>query len=300
MSPPRPRLPLPGCPPIRRPAVPPLHPIPRQPQPRRDPIHPLHQRPLLPKRKPLYPSQEDMTICIAAICRAYGNDVVVLCSDNRLDQGDLGAQEAGAKLAKLGWNWAAMMAGDWDTVRELVPAMKKAFVRNGIVKTKSALIRMTQRAATAFATSVLCPQSVRCELLITGFIDDEPIMLLVWIDDKVAWTKLVHDFYAIGEGHAAALYILKHRKQNPLRSTLEETVYHVYEAKKFSEIIKTVGQTTRLAIHSALSEQQATQDKWKLALFTLTAKGETRLEECRLRFGLQPINIEPFPGDCFD
>jgi hypothetical protein len=242
----------------------------------------------LPKRKGV----RGVTVCIAAVCRDHKkNPVFVLCSDNKLDAGDWGSYEAASKLYSLGWNWAAMMAGTWSTARGLCSALEESISRNGRTQSKEDSIKLFHATAGKFAASVLCKQEHQCELLITGFHGPKPIMICLSIRDKQADYEIFDDFWATGLGSQAAMYMLQQREQNPLGHTLEQSCYHVYEAKRFSEIVTSVGPSTRIGIHRPAPEQ-FDGGKYSLCFNALSDNALGKLEEMRGRFGLPSLWAE--------
>jgi hypothetical protein len=236
------------------------------------------------------PVKEDgVTVCIAAVCKDQHGQALILCSDKRLDEGAYGTIEAPSKTHAFPWNWAAMMAGSWHVARGLCESVEVDFAENGQPKTKVDLLERITSVTSGFAASILCPHAAECELLITGFIGKLPVILRVYIHDKQVVCELVYDQWTIGTGSTAAQYMLRHRGHNPLRTGVAETCYLLYEAKRFSEIVNSVGPSTRLMIHRP-APKDFKGDKSEVCICTLSEADISALEQARVKFGLQSID----------
>jgi hypothetical protein len=241
-----------------------------------------------------------VTVCIAAQCKALvgADPIFVLCSDGLLDAADWGASEGGTKLYCFGWNWFAMMAGNWNSARQLCDALNDDMLAGGHIQTVDKAWARIRESAVAFASSERCERNAYCQLLITGFVGKaEPVMLDVLLHKKKATIGVVHDIHAIGEGGQAALLMFRQRPYNPLSVTAQEAIYRLYEAKRFSEVVTSVGHSTRITLHAPTR----LGGKIDEACFNdLSEAGLRRLEELRLNYSIQPMDkIPEFSRDCF-
>jgi hypothetical protein len=85
---------------------------------------------------------------------------------------------------------------------------------------------------------------LECELIFAGFVNSEVYIFVVWGDGAVSYED---DFAAIGSGADFAVAMLRYRNHHSGLS-LWETMYHVYEAKKFAEMEPHVGKKTFLDV----------------------------------------------------
>ena len=219
----------------------------------------------------------------------------MLCSDRRLDQGEWGADDAATKVSSLGYNWSALLAGHWPSVKELALAIRNA-VRAGTRPTDRAeIFGRIESVSSSFASSVLCKKP--SELIVTGSIGTDPMMIHVDVQPKKkAKLEIAPDFIAIGEGAYAASLMLKYRLYNEMRS-IPEACYFAYEAKHFSEKVSSVGSGTVLTVHAPL----ASDDPTRLAAVYVNETGFRHLDSLLTRHSIQPAMglIEPFPDSFF-
>src|SRR6266699_5346900 len=82
-----------------------------------------------------------------------------------------------------------------------------------------------------------------------------PIIFEVSICRKRAHVKLKDDVDAIGEGCYASLTMLRYRGYEPLNIKPFHAAYLLYEAKKFSESVSSVGPKTRMKFHFPMSQK---------------------------------------------
>jgi hypothetical protein len=95
---------------------------------------------------------------------------------------------------------------------------------------------------------------LKANLIVAGFIDGSPE--IYWTDEDGSAHPL-NDFAVIGEGQYLAQSTLMRREQES-RTTLHETLYNVFEAKKYSEAVGSVGTSTFLGILSADGKRELT------------------------------------------
>jgi len=189
------------------------------------------------------------------------------------------------------------MAGPWNMIRSLAEEIEQDMLRAEHPSNKSDLLNRISDSANRFAASILCPDSQRCEMLITGFLQGEaPIMLNLSIDDRKPSLVQTHDLDAIGEGAFSALLMLKHRGFDPLSLDFERACYSIYEAKKFSESVESVGPLTRIRFHLPCREPAANQYQF----VHLKRESFAALEAHRQRLFLQPVQgIDTFPDNFY-
>jgi hypothetical protein len=91
---------------------------------------------------------------------------------------------------------------------------------------------------------------------------------------------------------------LKHRGLDSVNTDLATACYIDYEAKKFSEIVNSVGPTTSLIIHAPMQRESESADN----LYNdLNTAGYEELEGWRTSFSLRPITEivgRPFKRFC--
>jgi len=244
-----------------------------------------------------------MTVCIAAqfqLTNPYTDDptpAFVLCTDGRLSEAEWGSNDAAVKTHTLGYNYIALMAGHWATIRSLCLELEAHMQRGDKPKTRAEAFDTVKGCVTAFCASSLCPEKViPSECLITGFIDKIPMIIWVRIDDKIPTVEIRFDYSAIGEGSLLAESIMKHRGYDVLNADLPTACYLVYEAKRFSESVDSVGPKTWLKIHAPVSKADE-QDHRAYMTMDITAGGLGELDKWRKRFFLH--STAPLKGRLF-
>jgi hypothetical protein len=227
----------------------------------------------------------------------------VNCTDGRLSGGDWGADDAATKIHALPYNWIAMMAGSWPTARGLCEHIEADLWKLPEAPCgKLAMADLIGASAAQFAGSSLCVARDSCELILTGFtpaLDGRmaPVILYVSLYKKKSQAQIAYDVCAIGEGARASALMLKQRKHDPIRSTFEETCYMVYEAKRFSEVIDSVGPLTRMFIHADAGSQK---EKDVCCFQHVTEEGIDKLAALRKELFLWPVSsLEKLPRSCF-
>ncbi len=237
-----------------------------------------------------------MTICIAAVCEGRdGKPWIILCFDKRLDEAEWGASDAGLKSLPLAYNWAGLMAGHWATVKELASALRDSMRTGGCPLNKAELCTRISDAASEFAASVLCDKSATCELLLTGFIGLDPALLHIRLHKARVKVSLVYDCFAIGSGAYPAQLMLKHRSYNHVRN-IDEACYAVYEAKRFSEVMSSVGPATVMVVQRHC--ENALENEIRAS--RIDEKAIDKLEELRKQLCLRPTGgVEVFPYSYF-
>ncbi len=250
---------------------------------------PCRPQPLRQRPKPV--ELRAMTLCIAAQFRLgppyveTAQAAFVLCTDGRLSGGAWGSDNAAIKTANLGYNFLGLMAGHWNTVRDFSAELAKDLQAAPLPPTKADLVQSVKASADHFSQSALCPSRVGCELIITGFIGDDPIIVKAAIANRRAAVSVSHDREEVGEGAFAARTLLHHRGYDPLNLDLARACYYVYEAKKFSETVDSVGPLTWLKVHA--KGDGDTADPLRRCEMDISDQGMRELEEWRQKFFLQ-------------
>lgn len=238
-----------------------------------------------------------VTVCLAGLCRDRDGrtPLFVLCSDRKLDEGELGASDMATKVFPLGYNWAAQMAGHWTTAIELARIIRAKNLDVGPPGDRLKMFELIEGVTAGFVASPICNKDFETSLTVTGFIDGEPLILSVWIHTGGTHEVCIHQEIACtGEGGFAASLLLKHRSYNP-RMGVEEACFCLYEAKRFSEIVGSVGPRTVISVHGAGTPEKGTVYAKYLGETALQA-----LEKIRLDVSIKPLPpIQPFPSEFY-
>jgi hypothetical protein len=151
-------------------------------------------------------------------------------------------------------------------VRDLCGKLQKDIEGRPFPSTKVGLLTLIDESVRAFCSSILCHDDSACEVIITSFIEKEPVMVYVRIDpQRQHAVRTYHDCLVIGEGSQAASMLLKYRGYNPLRISVPQASYLIYEAKRFSECIASVGPVTRMRIHQRMRKPQPESHQYERA-----------------------------------
>lgn len=231
-----------------------------------------------------YPWEIDVTVCIAATCDAATDDPkIVVCFDRKMSS-SLGSPEVGLKLRSLVPNrWRCLTSGTETDILATVRLLERSLIRadggqpEGIDEakflpaTRAALNERkrekteeyiqgkygiscesflangrTQLPEDLFRHSVAEIEMIRieAEFIIVGYLLGFPALIRT---DTKCGASIRENFVAIGEGAYLAQASLLNREQRDLNS-LGETIYGVFEAKKFAEGAPTVGKATGVSI----------------------------------------------------
>lgn len=221
-----------------------------------------------------------MTVCIAAVCKDGEDEKIVLCTDKKLSSG-LGSTETGQKSRRIQKYWRLLTAGDEPDIEALEKLYRQRFkptenrtaekidesikwplrqrkkdlsdeytysrfnisYDDFLLRGKAQLPEEDFRDAIRKIASI----NINANLIIAGFIDESPE---IYYTDEYGSVKAAHDFAVVGEGQYIAHSVLARREQST-NSTLHETLYNVYEAKRYSEAVGSVGEETLLAVLSS-------------------------------------------------
>lgn len=217
-----------------------------------------------------------MTVCIAATCRDHdGSHSIVLCSDSRLDYGDLGSTNTAVKLDILGHGWCVQMAADdWGSVNHWKDNLKRRIQTQKTANVEQ-VARSVKESVDYFMKSVFCEPGKTYQLLLSGFSGTKAVIMAssLWpSENRHSLTVTMNESFAcIGSGGAVASALLSAREcygQMPI----EYVSYLVYEAKRTSEKTGGVGAITVLALHSPGAEE--TVDRAMVVVSTEACKAQ--------------------------
>lgn len=222
-----------------------------------------------------------MTIGIAATCD-FGthHPKVILCSDWQVTS-ELGAAQTHFKEWHLGKNWHCLYAGKPPSARALIFGLRNKILQHSSDIDETNIVSIIQSAlnerkfslcnefvqgryamsydaflssgktnlpADRFLSAVHAIENIvlGAEFLITGFIFGYPIIIQT---DQRCGVSIKESFACIGEGSYLAHASLMHRAHDEM-GPLGTSIYSVYEAKKWAERNRTVGDMTAMDIYS--------------------------------------------------
>jgi len=238
------------------------------------PVKPYIRR----RHKPEPKKERAVTLCIAAETWDTDNTpCYVLCADRQIESATSKA-EIGLKIVAIGRGWHSMYAGDVDRAGELIFIIGKDLqecatldrdhvpevLRNSVRQLKERLANslLNSRLAISYdrflqtGKKELPPTVFReilqevqeleigCELIVAGFLDSRT--RLFHIDRYGAVSHREH-FVAIGVGATNAEAMLYFREQQ-IPTRLFQSVYNVFEAKRFGESSPSVGPATDMVV----------------------------------------------------
>ena len=252
-----------------------------------------------------------MTICIAAGCLDNYRHRIVLCADWRMTNA-IGTLDVALKLRSLPKNFKCLTAGKDSEILSLVHLLRDdlqnvASIDETNIKTivDGVLSRRKKQKAEEYIQSRLAitysdfisfgkdklPSdifremifeitkiTIGAELIIAGFAGNQTIIIET-TDEGTA--HLRDDFAAVGSGAYLAQASLLARGQNYGRPT-DETIYCVYEAKKQSQNIKSVGESTYLLV---LYDDGSAKE--------IKRSGQKILDDCVAKYGPQRVRELP-------
>lgn len=250
----------------------------------------LSHRPI-PSRRPLplrtqVRYAKGVTCCIAAACRNRGEPMIVLCSDTRLDYGDLGSTNTTVKLDILGNGWCTQLAGEWSGVVHLRDILKARVY--GRRTTLGAIEDHTHFAVEKFLKSPFYSADGIYELLISGFSGTDPRILLVSIRQGQPKIELRDGFGCIGEGAAVVNVLFSLREYEPRMDSCY-VLYLTYEAKHASEKIGSVGKYTVMLL------QEPGGDSESAKVIFVSDEGLVNLENIYRGVWKRPLFEVDFP-----
>jgi hypothetical protein len=259
-----------------------------------------------------------VTVCIAAICEAE-DPKIVLCTDL------MASSPLGNKLVvkdyPLTKNWHCLTAGTDDEINALIPKLIRRLGMQPIDETNIVpLIRAVLKERKIEKSDEITlakwgmsyeefrrdrsqfPEDqyridmgeiaripLDAECILAGF-ETISAPTLLQIDD--AWgVKIREDFAVAGEGAYLAQSVMLHRSQvnhYTMTQTLPQSLYCVYEAKRYAERVASVGKDTWLAVCDRDGGQQI-----------VSTDGLAFLEEQFKKYGPRELGPITFNQDFF-
>lgn len=234
------------------------------------------------------PERRNMTICMAAACDEYTSDPkIVTCTDWKIS-GTLGSAQTMLKNRPVGIGWRCLTAGtdrdilavmsllhaqfnahhfpegqpqqkhvDETKIKKLIERalfQRKRDKAEQLIRGKFAIpydeflatgkVRLPDDSFRSAMTEVELTE-IDAEFIIVGFCEGTYATLLK--TNHKCDVSIFEDFVTIGEGGYLAQAMLMYRAQSHTLS-FGQTVYNVYEAKRFAEGAPTVGPDTTIAI----------------------------------------------------
>jgi 20S proteasome alpha/beta subunit len=222
--------------------------------------------------------RRNVTICIAAECFNDANRCLILCTDWRVSSA-LGRSDTKVKHIPIRKNWWALTAGNESDILALRLCLSRHFLgakeideTSACVLVRSALTDRKREKIEEFiqgryaisyadflnfgkdklppeahreAVSLIAQIQVGASLIVAGFNPDGTVMLLDTNEQGRVFVR--EDFTTIGEGSYLAQAALLQREYTSA-SELAAAIYCVYEAKKISERVTSVGEDEQLSI----------------------------------------------------
>lgn len=259
-----------------------------------------------------------MTLCIAALAqeRALMKPCVVLCFDYKVSN-DLFSSESEYKLRVLSSELAALFCGSPGRAHELALLYEDYLSRTTLTRIGAAaqlrepLAMFKRRMAESYVQRRLGfsyqefldhgPQwfgaeayerrlqaiedhDLRVELIIAGFVEEEAV--LFHVNGANGEVEPCTNFSVIGAGGWTAIPALHAREQTP-RTSLADTLYNAYEAKRLGEISPSVGSRTRIIVMKRGAADQGGLE----TQIRVVADGEKWLRGLYRRFAPKPIRV---------
>ena len=220
-----------------------------------------------------------MTVCIAAAAETEeGQRALVLCTDRRVG-GALGSAETGLKSRYITKGWRLLTSGDEHEIMALDKLYTQRFRQINATKPENldesmrwpVNERKRQLASefirARFATSLedfqqhakqrlpddIFHEAIRAigdirteaDVVMAGFSDEYSAEIYECCGDGKV--RIHEDFAVIGEGALIATSSLLRRRQDYV-TTLNDTLFNVFEAKRLSEAVGSVGRGTSLSV----------------------------------------------------
>lgn len=235
----------------------------------------------------------EMTVCIALINLENREPRIIVCADTLLDGVSVSAHAL--KVELLGWSFFAMMSGDdWTMARELTKRIRERIRSQGAPSKFDILYRTVKDATAGFKSSPFCGDAT-VDLIIGGFIGAEPILMKTGFYKKEPYADSVHEMAVVGSGAQIAESFLRVRGYNAHTVPWRVGAYFAYEAKKYSENARGVGQQTCFDIF--VPNPSAPKDGQVRTSWPAESDVLDRFERCRTGiFGLKPVFEELLPS----
>lgn len=237
-----------------------------------------------------------MTVCIAAICQEDGESRILHCVDTRLSDSWSGSVDRAKKIRPIGHGWVALLAGDWLNCVNLSDAFAESWQKADAPTRKDEALALADSIVSRFPASGLYRKSYQVQLLLSGFVNLQAMIIEVSTDAKNKGSAIEHsEFAVIGEGATIATVFLRER-QCYSRQSPERAAYIAYEAKRYSERMGGISRETLIgftAPPAPLSKSSAADTPGVV----LKQEAIDYLEELFQKSGLQPVPVVAFPPD---
>ena len=198
------------------------------------------------------------------------------------------------KIKLLGYGFFALLSGDdWHMANEMAEFVKGRIQSQGRSTRRDVLLQTVRNAANGFKASPFCDQSKNIDLIVGGFVEDEPILLQTGFQNGSGYADGSGDMAIVGSGWQIANTMLSLRQYQAEIVPWMSAAYMAYEAKKYSENSPGVGTQTWMDVfipYPAAPRDGGIKTAWPAESDILD-----RFEVCRRAFGLQPINPAALP-----
>lgn len=186
-----------------------------------------------------------MSVCIAAAAYDNGQQKFVLCSDQLLGD-DYQTIDTEFKI-DVGFSetLASLYSGNWDDARVLKRLLMKYANSEALTLDNYQPLLLAGRNEFHKWLKQMKKKESDAQCIIAGFVEQEPVLIRVDASGVDSFPYFVTA--GIGAFHAETL--LGWRKMNQFVN-LERAVYCAYEAKKFAQLCKDVGQETLIEVIS--------------------------------------------------
>ena len=219
-----------------------------------------------------------MTVCIAATCDMSGEPKIIMCSDWQVSS-DLGSSQTAFKQRLIKKGWYCLFAGDPSAAIQVVRILRNHFIKEatidetnilpliqkslaerkrflceGLIQGKFAMSYDSflkngkqQLPADRFEQAVRTIETIEIgvECIICGFSGGKfPILVQT---DQFCGAWIQESFATVGAGSDLAHASLMHRQHDEM-GLLDASIYSVFEAKKWAERNKNVGNMTSFTV----------------------------------------------------
>ena len=183
-----------------------------------------------------------------------------------------------------------MSGDDWPMATNLAKAVGVRIRRGKRPGKVDTIFDRVGAATKDFQSSRYFTAGRRVDLIIAGFIGDEPVLMYTGYDSG-PYTTLCGDTAVVGSGFHIANAFLGIRHYGPMISE-KEAIYIAYEAKKYSENAPGVGPKTWMTVMFPFPDAKADGE---IRMNPLTTEQLDELEKTRKQLGLRAVNPAVVP-----